>query len=228
MSNNKYKLLIADTDIKARKELSELLESNGYKVITAATAGETELMLKSYTPDVIISELFLSGIGGARLIEEIEKISDAPVIILSHIVGTTDMVAALDAGANDYISKPYNPAELLARIRVAIRNNYRLSGGGKGEFSNRVLKINYAARRVFVNETEINLTQNEYNILALLTLNSGKVMTYREIIKAIWGDYSNRGSIKKLQVNIANIRKKSNTENLIINEPGVGYRIDRE
>ena len=105
MSNNKYKILIADTDIKARKELSELLESNGYKVITAATAAEAVLMFKSYTPDIIISEFFLPDANGIFLIEKIKKESGVPIIILSDNGEEYNKVAALDAGADDYITK---------------------------------------------------------------------------------------------------------------------------
>ena len=225
MSNNKYKILIADPDIKARKELSELLESNGYKVITAATAAEAVLMFKSYTPDIIISEFFLPGANGIFLIEKIKKESGVPIIILSDNGEEYNKVAALDAGADDYITKPCGAAELSARIRVALRNAQKASGTGTGEFSSRGVMVDYGARRVFAGGNEVSLTQNEYNILALLTLNSGKMLTYREIIKAVWGDYSDRGSIKRLQVNIANIRKKLGAE-IITNVPGVGYRAE--
>lgn len=225
MSNNKYKILIADTDIKARKELSELLESNGYKVITAATAAEAVLMFKSYTPDIIISEFFLPDANGIFLIEKIKKESGVPIIILSDNGEEYNKVAALDVGADDYITKPCGAAELSARIRVALRNAQKASGTGTGEFSSRGVRVDYGARRVFAGGNEVSLTQNEYNILALLTLNSGKMLTYREIIKAVWGDYSDRSSIKRLQVNIANIRKKLGAE-IITNVPGVGYRAE--
>ena len=227
MSNNKYKILTVEPNKSEQKSLSQLLEKAGYKVIKAFDGGEAQVMLKSYVPDVIISEMLLDS-GGLTLIEKIRQMSDIPIIILSRESKTDLKVAALDAGADDYLTKPYSEAELLARIRVIFRNAYRITNGTNSEFSYRGIRIDYRARRVFVNENEIALTQNEYNILALLTLNSGRMMTYREIMKTIWGDYFDRGSIKKLQVNIANIRKKSRMNNFIINEPGVGYRIDTE
>lgn len=228
MSNNKYKILIADPDEKARKELSVLLENNGYKVITAATAGEAVLMLKSYMPDIIISEMSLPDGDGLSLIERAGEISGVPVIILSENGEESSKVAALDMGAVDYITKPYGTAELTARIRAALRSSRRVQDGKTETFSLCGVKIDYGARRFFVNGKEIRLTQNEYNILALLALNAGKIMTYREIIKAVWGDYFDRGSIKRLQVNMANIKKKSDVNGLIVNTPGVGYGIKKK
>lgn len=228
MSNNKYKILIADSDVKARKELSVLLENNGYKVITAATAGEAVLMLKSYTPDIVISEMSLPDGDGLSLIERTGEISGVPVIILSENGEESSKVAALDMGAVDYITKPYGTAELTARIRAALRSSRRVQDGKTETFSLCGVKIDYGARRFFVNGKEIRLTQNEYNILALLALNAGRIMTYREIIKSVWGDYSDRGSIKRLQVNMANIKKKSDVNGLIVNVPGVGYGIKKK
>lgn len=228
MSNNKYKILTVEPNKSEQKSLSQLLEKADYKVIKAFDGGEAQVMLKSYVPDVIISEMRLPDSGGLTLIEKIRQMSDIPIIILSRESGTDLKVAALDAGADDYLTKPYSEAELLARIRVIFRNAYRITNVTNSEFSYRGIRIDYRARRVFVGGNEIALTQNEYNILALLILNSGRMMTYREIIKTIWGEYFDRGSIKKLQVNIANIRKKSRMNDFIINEPGVGYRIDAE
>lgn len=227
MSNNKYKILIADADKTALKGLSALLENTGYKVITAGTAAESVLMLKSYMPDIVISEISLPDKHGAALIEEIKKTSGAPIIILSENGDENVKVTALDAGANDYITKPCGTAELLARIRVSVRICRSRLFDENNEFSCRNIKIDYGARRVFANGKEIKLTQNEYNILAFLAQNSGKAMTYREIIKAVWGDYSDHGSIKRLQVNIANIRKKSDINGLIVNIPGIGYRAEK-
>ena len=146
-----------------------------------------------------------------------------------------DKVDALDAGANDYVTKPFGAAELLARLRTALRNSRYSAEEGKlpgGRFTLRDMVIDYDARQIFLMGEEIKLTQTEYNIVALLSAHCGKMMTYSAIIKAIWGGTAQEGSIKKLQVNMANIRKKFGARpgesGYIINELGVGYRMNGE
>ena len=230
MSNNKFKILTVDTDIKAQRRLSELLTGEGYKVISAASDAETVLLLKSCpsaaTVSPTFSELLPPGTDGLRFIGRITEITDAPIIILSSETDGNIKAAALDAGASDYVTKPYCEAELSARIRVCLRNSRAFRNSDGSSFKSRTLTVDYRARRVFSGEGEVRLTQNEYNILALLTAESGKMLTYREIIKAVWGDYPDSGSIKKLQVNIANIRKKLGSADIIKNQAGVGYRAD--
>ena len=147
----------------------------------------------------------------------------------------SDKVLALDSGANDYVTKPFSAGELLARVRTALRNNRFSSPEGRlpgGRFVLKDLQIDYDARQVYIGKNEIKLTQTEYNIVALLSENCGKMMTYASIIKAIWGSSVQEGSVKKLQVNMANIRKKFGSKpgeaNYIINELGVGYRMNAE
>lgn len=145
-----------------------------------------------------------------------------------------DKVLALDSGANDYVTKPFGAAELLARIRSALRNCSHSADSGKlpgGRFSVQDLEILYDARQVFIKGREIKLTQTEYNIVALLSEHCGKMMTYSAIIKGVWG-YPDEGSVKKLQVNMANIRKKFGVKpgeaTYITNELGVGYRMNSD
>ena len=165
----------------------------------------------------------------------LKKVRDdslTPIIILSARSNERDKVVALDAGANDYVTKPFSSAELLARVRAALRNTRHSSEEGKlpgGKFTLEGLVIDYDGRQVFVDEKEVKLTQTEYNIVAFLSEHAGKMMTYTAIIKAIWG-YPDEGSVKKLQVNMANIRRKLGIKpgeaKYIINELGVGYRMN--
>jgi two-component system KDP operon response regulator KdpE len=166
-----------------------------------------------------------------ELIRFVRQNSATPIIILSARSGEADKVEALDLGANDYITKPFGTAELLARVRVALRDNRRLAAGApSAKFQLKELQIDYDARLVYIKGQAVKLTQTEYNILALLSENCGKMMTYAAILKAIWGDSVQEGSIKKLQVNMANIRKKfgdkPGEQNYIANELGVGYRMN--
>lgn len=233
--NNKYKILIIEDDKHIRDLISALLEANDYLVITATTCQCGQMIFSSHRPDLVILDLGLPDLDGTVFLKQIRKNSLAPIIVLSARSHEADKVGALDMGANDYVTKPFGSAELLARVRSALRNNRHSNNDSElsgGVFKTKELLINYNARRVFINGNEIKLTQTEYNIIALLSEHSGKMMTYAAIIKEIWG-YNDLNSRKKLQVNMANIRKKfgdrPGQNNYITNELGVGYRMcDRE
>lgn len=234
MANNKYKVLLVEDETNIRNLVATMLETSGYQVILSETCSSAKTLYVSYLLDLIILDLGLPDMDGINLLEFVRKDSLTPIIVLSARTDEMDKVYALDKGANDYVTKPFGAAELLARVRTAIRNSRYSSSGGKlpgGKFILKDLIIDYDARQVLINEKEIKLTQTEYNIVALLSENCGKMMTYSAIIKAIWG-YPDEGSIKKLQVNMANIRKKFGAKpgeaNYIINELGVGYRMNGE
>lgn len=192
------------------------------------------MLYASHLPDLMILDLGLPDMDGLHLLQWIRKDSLTPVIILSARTDEQDKVTALDMGANDYVTKPFGSQELLARVRSALRNSRHSSARGRlpgGKFVSDHLVIDYDARRIFIDEKEIKLTQTEYNIVAFLSEHCGKVMTYAAIIKAIWG-YPDEGSIKKLHVNMANIRKKFGVKpgenSYITNELGIGYRMNGE
>lgn len=229
--NNKYKILIIEDDKHIRDLISALLEANDYLTITASTCQNGQMLFSSHRPDLVILDLGLPDLDGTVFLTQMRKASLTPVIVLSARSHEADKVGALDMGANDYVTKPFGSAELLARVRSALRNNRHSNNDSElsgGVFKAKGLLIDYNARRVFINENEIKLTQTEYNIIALLSEHSGKMMTYDAIIKAIWG-YHDLNSRKKLQVNMANIRKKfgerPGQSNYITNELGVGYRM---
>lgn len=231
--NNKYKILLVEDEGNIRSLVSTMLETNGYQVIVAEKCSEAKMMFDSYRPDLVILDLGLPDGDGVQVIKYIRRELLTPIIVLSARAGENDKVFSLDLGANDYVTKPFGTAELLARVRAALRNNRHSSEEGRlpgGRFVLEDLVIDYDARRVFVGNNEIKLTQTEYNIAAFLSEHCGKMLSYSTIIKAIWGDRADEGSIKKLQVNMANIRKKMGVtpgeSKYIINELGVGYRMD--
>ena len=232
MSNNKYKILVIEDESNIRSFMVTVLDTNGYHTLTASTCQQGLLMFASHIPDIVILDLGLPDRDGLEFIKEVRKTSRIPIIVLSARTSEMDKVAALDAGANDYMTKPFGTAELSARVRAALRNSRYASNTSDalgGRFLVQDMVIDYDRRQVTVKDEVVKLTQTEYNILAYLSVHAGKVMTYAAIIRAIWGS-TDDGSVKKLQVNMANIRKKLGCkpgDNMyVINELGVGYRMN--
>ena len=230
MSNNKYKILVVEDDYNILGMIQTVLDSNGYQVITAQRCQQGILMLSSHVPDLVVLDLGLPDMDGEEFIRIVRGSSMIPIIVLSARTDEQDKVSALDLGANDYITKPFGTAELLARVRASLRiNRMNLqSVSAASVFALDDLLIDYDRRQVTVGEKTVHVTQTEFNILSYLSQHCGKVMTYSAIIRAIWGTQDD-GSIKKLQVNMANIRKKLGCKpgenRYIINELGVGYRM---
>ena len=233
MSNNRYKILVVEDDDNIRSVIGAILETNGYQMIPTQTCEMGKTLFASHNPDLAILDLGLPDCDGTEFIRFVRESSRMPIIVLSARDGEQDKVQALDLGANDYVTKPFGNGELLARIRAALRNS-RLGGenvASDGQFRVLDLHIDYDKRRVTMAGKEVALTQTEFNIVAFLSRYPGKVLTYANIIKAVWG-YPDMGSVKKLQVNMANIRMKlricPGDNRYIINELGVGYRMQDE
>ena len=230
MSNNKYKILVVEDDRNILSMIQTVLDTNGYQVLTAQRCQQGILMLSSHVPDLVVLDLGLPDMDGEEFIRIARRNSMIPIIVLSARTDEKDKVSALDLGANDYITKPFGTAELLARIRASLRiNRMNLQAATPGSvFVLEDLVIDYDRRQVTIREENIHVTQTEFNILSLLSQHRGKVMTYSAIIRGIWGTMDD-GSVKKLQVNMANIRKKlgcrPGENRYIINELGVGYRM---
>lgn len=232
MNNNKYKILFIEDETNIQNFVKALLEANDYQVILASSYSMAKTLYASYVPDLVILDLGLPDKDGGVFLKEIRETDLTPVIVLSARSEEREKVKMLDMGANDYITKPFGSEELLARVRSVLRNNrYRLTESSfpGRKFTVDDLVIDYDARQVFISNKEIKLTQTEYNIVAFLSEHCGKVMTYAAIIKAIWREYPGDASIKKLQVNMANIRKKFGAHpgevSYIANELGIGYRM---
>ncbi len=234
MGNNRYKVLVIEDENRIRNFAKAILEANDYQVLTADTCEGGLLMFSSHRPDLVLLDLGLPDKDGLHFIRDVrENGSVTPILVLSARMSEEDKVAALDLGAHDYITKPFGTAELLARVRAALRvRNYGAADimpGGKFKLYD--LIIDYDPRIVTIAGEEVKLTQTEYNILVLLAKHTGKVLTYAFIIKEIWGP-ADDGGVKKLQVNMANLRKKLGIKpgdsRYIINELGVGYRMCEE
>lgn len=233
--NNKYKVLLVEDDENIRIMVGAMLESAGYRVIEAENGLSGLTLASSHMPDLILLDLGLPDMDGIDLLTQIRQKNLTPVIVLSARSDEAEKVKAFDLGANDYITKPFGAAEFLARVRSILRFSRHSAEEGclSGErFQVRDLRIEYDSRRVFVGDTEVKLTQTEYNILAYLSEYSGKLLTYSTIIRTIWGD-ATAGSVKRLQVNMANIRRKlgitpGGEYSYIVNELGVGYRMNTD
>lgn len=231
MPNNKYKILVIEDEANICEIIVALLDANGFQAIGAKDGATGKMLFASFVPDLIILDLGLPDMDGTKFLRDLRANDYTPIIVLSARSSENDKVEALDLGANDYISKPFGSAELIARIRSALRTTRHSAERAKlpgVKYEANGLVIDYDARQVTINDTVIKLTQTEYNIIALLSEQAGRVLTYSYIIKAIWG-YNDYGSTKKLQVNMANIRKKFGAKpgqlRYIVNELGVGYRM---
>ena len=233
MSNNKYKVLIVEDEMNICNLLETILTTNGYQVLIEGTCRAGITMMRSYVPDLVILDLGLPDRDGLEFIKTIRETDTTPILVVSARSSENDKVLALDLGANDYITKPFGNAELMARVRAALRDrrSTEVEGILDGKFHLYDMEIDYARRMVSIAGEDVKLTRTEYNILEVLSQNQGKVLTYAAIIRKIWGP-SDDGGIKKLQVNMANIRKKIGSRpgdnKYIINELGVGYRIGEE
>lgn len=231
MGNNKYKVLIVEDDRTIASFVQTILESSGYQVLSAERCRQGLLVFTSHLPDLVILDLGLPDMDGEEFIRQVRAISTIPIIVLSARTEELDKVSALDLGANDYMTKPFGTAELVARVRAALRTTRQASFPTEmpnGNFILGDLAIDYDRRQITAAGKPIHMTQTEYNILAFLSRHTGKVLTYATIIREIWGGMDD-GSVKKLQVNMANIRKKlgctPGDNRYFINELGVGYRM---
>ena len=228
----KDRVLVVEDDKRINSFYKTVLEANNYDVLMAQTGTEAYSMITSQCPDVVILDLGLRDMDGMKILKSVREWSSMPVIVVSARTHEKDKVAALDMGADDYITKPFGTSELLARIRTAIRHTRNTlvspTGARVGVFVSGSLTIDYDKHRVYMDGKDVGLTQNEYKIVSLLGKFAGKVMTYDYIIKEIWGP-NMKNDNRILRVNMANIRRKIEKNpaepEYIFTEVGVGYRI---
>jgi two-component system KDP operon response regulator KdpE len=229
MSNNTPLLLLIEDEYRIRYFLRVTLTNNGYRLIEATTAQEGLVQAATHPPDLVLLDLRLPDLDGLEVIRRLREWTAVPIVVLSAKEREEDKVLALDAGADDYLTKPFGVSELLARIRVALRHATHLTQAADHPIFNvGELRVDLAQRRVFRNETEVHLTPTEYKLLTTLVHHAGKVVTQPQLLKVVWGpDYVNKNH--NLRVHMAQLRHKLEADparpRYVVTEPGVGYRL---
>lgn len=226
MDNQGTRILVIDDEIPIRKLLRVALTSHGYEVGEAANGKEGLEKVTVYRPNLIILDLGLPDIEGIEVVKRLREWSKTPVIILSVKEQEYDKIDALDAGADDYLTKPFSMGELLARIRAALRHS--LSDNDTPVLHFNELSIDLAHRQVKVNSKEIKLSPIEYDLIKNLAIHAGKVLTHKHLLKTIWGPSYEKDS-QYLRVYVGQLRRKIEVDpshpKHLITEPGVGYRL---
>ena len=225
-SDHKPAILVVEDEREIRRFVRTALEGEGYRVFEADTVARGLIEAGTRKPELIILDLGLPDGDGLDLIRGVRAWSGLPIIVLSARVDERDKVEALDLGANDYLSKPFGIAELLARVRAALRRQPQLSGTEtKVEFGD--VSVDLAARRIVKNGTEVHLTQREYRLLLTLLSHAGKVLTHRQLLREVWGPpYVEHGHY--LRIYMGHLRNKLEDDpaqpRFFLTETGVGYR----
>ncbi|MDD3277571.1 MAG: response regulator transcription factor [Lachnospiraceae bacterium] len=228
---NKQLILVVEDDGAVRNLITTTLETQHYRFVTAATGQAAILEAVSHNPAIVLLDLGLPDMDGVEIIQKIRTWSTMPIIVISARSEDTDKIDALDAGADDYLTKPFSVEELLARIRVTQRRLAALQGIMPAQpitFENGDLKLDYAAGCAYLEGEELHLTPIEYKLLCLLAKNVGKVLTHTYITKEIWGSSWNN-DVASLRVFMATLRKKlesrADSPQYIQTHVGVGYRM---
>ena len=226
MIDTAQRVLIVDDEVSIRRYLRAALGAEGFATHEAKTGQEALDGVVLYHPEIIILDLGLPDIDGVEVTRRLREWSQTPIIILSVREAENDKVAALDAGADDYLTKPFGTSELMARVRVALRRASK--GPDEPVFQVDKLKMDVSRRIVMVDENEVYLTPTEYEILRLLLQNAGKVLTHRQLLRQVWGTVY-EAEMHILRVNVSNLRRKIEPDpsrpHYLVTEPGVGYRI---
>ncbi len=227
---NNLLILVVEDDAPVRNLIGTTLKTHGYDYMTAASGESAVMQASSHNPDVILLDLGLPDIDGVDVIKKVRTWSEVPIIVISARTEDKDKIDALDAGADDYLTKPFSVEELLARIRVTERRLSAMQSSNKGEsvFINGDLKIDYAAGCAYLGGEELHLTPIEYKLLCLLSKNVGKVLTHTFLTQKIWGA-AWESNVASLRVFMATLRKKieptADSPQYIQTHVGIGYRM---
>jgi two-component system, OmpR family, KDP operon response regulator KdpE len=223
------RVLVVDDERAIRRYLHAALNAQGYTVYEATSGKEALNSAVADRPDLIILDLGLPDLDGVEVTRQLREWTHIPIIILSVREQETDKINALDAGADDYLTKPFSSAELFARIRAALRHSSQ--SASEPIFETNKLKVDLTRRLVRLDDQEISLTPTEYDLLRILVQNAGRVLTHQQLLRQVWGSvYESEAHL--LRVNMSNLRRKIEPDptrpRYIITEPGVGYRLRTE
>lgn len=229
---NKTQVLVVEDDSPIRNLITTTLKTNNYRYLTAVNGESAISQTASHNPDIILLDLGLPDIDGVEVIKKIRTWTNTPIIVISARTEDADKIEALDAGADDYLTKPFSVEELLARLRVMQRRIALLKSDSeineKSVYTNGRLKIDYAAGCAYIEDAELKLTPIEYKLLCLLAQNTGKVLTHKYITQKIWGSAWD-SNVASLRVFMATLRKKLEDENASVayiqTHVGIGYRM---
>jgi two-component system KDP operon response regulator KdpE len=229
MNDVGLRVLVVDDERAIRRYLHAALNAQGYTVFEASSGKDALTMTASERPDIVILDLGLPDLDGVEVTQHLREWTSIPIIILSVREQEVDKISALDAGADDYLTKPFNSGELMARIRAALRHT--LQGTSEPVFEIDNLKVDLTRRLVKLDGVDISLTPTEYDLLRILVQNAGKVITHHQLLRQVWGTaYESEAHL--LRVNMSNLRRKIEPDptrpHYIITEPGVGYRLRSE
>jgi two-component system KDP operon response regulator KdpE len=229
MSEKKRVAVVIEDDAQIRRFLKVTLEENGFKYLEADTAKKGLIQCETQMPDLIILDLGLPDLDGLEVIEQVREWTQVPIVVLSARGQEKDKVAALDSGADDYLTKPFGVDELMARIRVTLRRSAKTDDGqGETVFSHKGLEVDLEKRIVTVSGKEVHLTPIEYRLLATLVKHAGKVLTHRQLLVEVWGPNA-QFEHQYVRVYMNQLRHKLEPEparpRYLVTETGVGYRL---
>jgi two-component system KDP operon response regulator KdpE len=225
-------VLVVEDEPQVMRFLRATLPDHGYRMVEAATGAQALVEASTRGPDLVLLDLGLPDLDGVEVTRRIREWSGVPILVVSARGQERDKVEALDAGADDYLTKPFGTEELLARMRVALRHAARVKGeDGGSAFEAGDLRVDLGARLVFLRGEEVRLTRTEYRLLAVLVQNAGRVVTHRQLLKEVWGPGSS-GETHYLRVYMAQLRHKLEDDpaqpRYLLTETGVGYRLRAE
>ncbi len=229
MTDDKSLVLLIEDEPQMRRFLRITLQGHGYRLVEAVTGQEGLTQAATQNPDVVLLDLGLPDIDGIEVTKRLREWTQIPVIVISAREQEEDKVRALDAGADDYLTKPFGAGELLARIRVALRHTaMQHKGGEEPVFALGNLKVDLVKRQVLLDDKEVHLTPIEYRLLTVLIKHAGKVVTHNQLLKEVWGPvYASQTHY--LRIYMAQLRHKLEADparpRFFINEPGIGYRL---
>jgi two-component system KDP operon response regulator KdpE len=229
MPEVKELILLIEDEPQMRRFLRITLQTQGYRLVEAETGSDGLLQAAARNPDVVLLDLGLPDLDGLAVTERLREWTQTPIIVISAREQEQDKVKALDAGADDYLTKPFSAGELMARIRVALRHAVRQrSGQSEPVFTVQNLRVDLGQRQVFLGDREVHLTPIEYKLLTVMIRHAGKVITHRQLLLEVWGP-AHVEEVQYLRVYMTQLRHKLETDparpKFFLNEPGVGYRL---